>query len=52
VGEHGWGGAAGTEYWIDPREQLIGIHMKQFQPGFYFPDYADLRTAAYQAIVD
>ena len=52
VGEHGWGGAAGAEYWIDPREQLIGIHMKQFQPGSYFPDYANFRTAAYQAIVD
>jgi len=52
VGEHGWGGAAGTEYWIDPREQLIGIYMKQFQPGDYFMDYVKFRNAAYQAIVD
>ena len=51
-GEHGWSGAAGTHYWIDPQEEIIGIYMKQFQPGGYFQDVADFRTAAYQAIVD
>lgn len=52
VGEHGWSGAAGTYYWVDPQEQFIGIFMSQFQPGGYFPASADFRTAAYQAIDD
>jgi len=28
-GAFGWGGAAGTYYWVDPREQLIGLMMPQ-----------------------
>ena len=27
AGEFNWGGAAGTRFWIDPQEQLIGIFM-------------------------
>lgn len=52
VGEHSWGGAAGTYYWIDPAEALIGVFMVQFQPGGYFQAGADFRTAVYQAIDD
>ena len=32
VGEYNWGGAAGTRFWIDPQEQLIGIFMVQSIP--------------------
>jgi CubicO group peptidase (beta-lactamase class C family) len=32
VGSFGWGGAAGTHFWVDPHEQLIGILMVQLQP--------------------
>ncbi len=32
VGEYNWGGAAGTRFWIDPREDLIGIFMVQSLP--------------------
>jgi CubicO group peptidase (beta-lactamase class C family) len=32
VGEYLWGGAQGTYFWIDPREQLIAIFMSQ-RPG-------------------
>ncbi len=24
-GEYTWGGAAGTKFWVDPKEQLIGV---------------------------
>ena len=51
-GEYGWAGAAGTYFWIDPREELIGVSMIQFQPGGYHPVAQDFRVAAYQAIVD
>jgi len=29
VGEYGWSGAAGTTFWIDPKEQLYAIYMVQ-----------------------
>ena len=48
------GGFFYTKYWIDPREQLIGIMMAQFYPNaglkFFFPD--KVRIMGYQAIVE
>ncbi len=32
VGEYNWGGAAGTRFWIDPQENLIGVFMVQSIP--------------------
>ena len=29
VGEYGWSGAAGTTFWVDPKEQLLAIYMVQ-----------------------
>jgi CubicO group peptidase (beta-lactamase class C family) len=52
VGEHGWAGGASTYYWIDPKEELIGIVLTQFQPMGFHPVAPDFRTLAYQAIVD
>jgi len=52
VGEYGWEGAATTYFWVDPREELIGILMTQYQPGGFLPVASDFRVAAYQAIVD
>ena len=51
-GEFGWGGAASTYFWIDPREEFIGVQMAQFQPNGYHQIANDFRVAAYQAIVD
>jgi len=31
-GEYNWGGAAGTRFWIDPKENVIGIFMVQSIP--------------------
>jgi CubicO group peptidase (beta-lactamase class C family) len=31
-GTYGWGGAASTIFWIDPKEQMIGIFMVQITP--------------------
>jgi CubicO group peptidase (beta-lactamase class C family) len=33
VGEYRWGGAAGTAFWVDPREQMISVLMTQGAPG-------------------
>ena len=53
AGEYNWGGAAGTGFWVDPKEQLFAVMMTQTVPG---PaqrfDRALFRHAVYQAIVD
>jgi CubicO group peptidase (beta-lactamase class C family) len=52
VGNWGWGGAAGTRFWIDYQEELIGVLMIQFMPGGHYPVGTDLQVAVYQALVD
>jgi CubicO group peptidase (beta-lactamase class C family) len=32
IGRYGWGGAAGTRFWVDPQEELVGLFMIQFMP--------------------
>jgi CubicO group peptidase (beta-lactamase class C family) len=51
VGEIGWAGLAGTYFWIDPAEELIGIIMAQFMPDVYRAS-DDFRTLVHQAIID
>jgi CubicO group peptidase (beta-lactamase class C family) len=51
AGEFGWSGAAKTYYWVDPKEQLIGLFMTQSMMSFDLPEF-DLRALGYQAIVD
>jgi CubicO group peptidase (beta-lactamase class C family) len=33
VGEYRWGGAAGTAFWVDPKEEMIIVLMLQGAPG-------------------
>jgi CubicO group peptidase (beta-lactamase class C family) len=49
-GEYNWGGAAGTAFWIDPKEQMIGVFMTQVMPQRTVKD--QFKQLAYQAIVD
>jgi CubicO group peptidase (beta-lactamase class C family) len=51
-GGYGWGGAASTDFWIDPQEEFIGVSMAQYMPGGFHLVGADFRVTAYQAIVD
>jgi CubicO group peptidase (beta-lactamase class C family) len=32
VGSYSWGGAFYTSYWVDPRENLVGVFMSQARP--------------------
>ncbi|MCZ6643036.1 MAG: serine hydrolase [Gammaproteobacteria bacterium] len=51
-GEYYWGGAAGTWFWIDPRENLVFVGMIQ-QFGQGRPDVRSLsRRLTYQAILE
>ena len=53
AGEYTWGGAAGTGFWIDPKEQMVVILMTQNQPG---PargyDRQLFRQVVQQAVID
>ena len=50
VGEFGWGGAAGTEFWVDPAEELTVLFFTQVL--FAADDLrAELRRLVYQALV-
>ncbi len=51
AGEYNWGGAAGTRFWIDPQEQLIGVFMVQSIP--HRTRLANqFKLLTYQALVD
>jgi CubicO group peptidase (beta-lactamase class C family) len=51
TGEYNWAGAAGTIFWIDPKEQMIGVFMIQnFSDDFRKAQ--QFKQLAYQAIVD
>jgi CubicO group peptidase (beta-lactamase class C family) len=52
VGEFGWGGAYHTTYWVDPREELIVVHLTQLVPAGTVDDQAKVRALVYQALVD
>jgi CubicO group peptidase (beta-lactamase class C family) len=52
VGSYSWGGAANTTFWIDPKEELVGILMIQFMPPGTYPVNEDFHNLVYQAIDD
>jgi CubicO group peptidase (beta-lactamase class C family) len=53
-GRFGWDGAFGTSWWVDPKEQLVGVFMTQRRPDVLGlpPFLLDFWTAAYQLIDD
>jgi CubicO group peptidase (beta-lactamase class C family) len=52
AGEFGWGGAYHTTYWVDPREELVVVHLTQLVPAGDVDDQAKVRALVYQAIAD
>jgi CubicO group peptidase (beta-lactamase class C family) len=50
-GSYWWGGVANTFFWIDPKEELIGILMPQFAGGGYYPIQKEFQALTYQAIL-
>ena len=51
-GEYGWGGAAGTLFWIDPKEHMIGVFLTQILPSGENSGRDQFKRLAYQALVD
>ena len=50
-GSYFWGGAAGTIFWVDPEEDLVGLGMIQLM-GSPWPFREELRIAVYQTLTD
>ena len=50
-GNFGWSGAASTNFWVDPQEQLVGIITTQLMDNM-LPFGQDFRALTYQALVD
>jgi len=51
AGEYNWGGAAGTRFWVDPQENLIGLFMVQSLP-HRTRLAGEFKIMTYQAMVD
>lgn len=51
-GSYFWTGAFGTVFWVDPKEDLIGIMMEQVYPYSRLNIMPDMISMTYQAIVD
>jgi CubicO group peptidase (beta-lactamase class C family) len=52
VGEYGWSGAAGTTFWVDPKEQLVAIYMVQASEGDTRFLRSQFRTMVQAALID
>jgi CubicO group peptidase (beta-lactamase class C family) len=51
-GEYYWGGAAGTSFWIDPKEHLIGVFLIQVLPPTNIPAGEQFKRMAYLSLVE
>ena len=53
AGEYRWSGAAGTAFWVDPKERTVAVWMTQGQPGQRRAEDRDLfRQLVQAALVD
>jgi len=50
AGEFYWGGAAGTSFWIDPREKMIGVFLIQVLPPTNIPAGEQFKRMTYLAL--
>lgn len=50
-GEYNWGGMAGTYFWIDPVERIIGLYFVQ-RPPFVPQPPKTFKTLVYQALIE
>ena len=51
-GEHHWGGAASTFFWLDPVQDLYVIFLTQLMPSSTYPIRRELRVGVYQAMTE
>ena len=51
VGEYGWGGAASTTFWINPKEEMVVIFLTQLLPSSTYQVRRELRSLVYSALM-
>lgn len=51
AGEFRWGGAASTEFFIDPRENIVAVLSTQYMPSSAYPLREHMKALIYQALV-
>jgi len=51
-GQYGWSGAASTDFWVDPQEDLIGILLPQLMNNEQYRIKDEFQVLAYQALVE
>ncbi len=51
-GEHHWGGAASTFFWLDPKEDLFVIFLTQLLPSSTYPLRRELRVQINQTLTE
>ncbi|MDE2850221.1 MAG: serine hydrolase [Acidobacteriota bacterium] len=51
-GTYGWGGAASTDFLVDPEEDLVAMVLTQLLPTGTYPLRPTMEVLTYQAIVD
>lgn len=52
VGDFGWGGAASTNFTVDPAEDLSYVVMTQLMPSSTWPIRSQLKQLVFQSLVD
>ena len=51
-GTYGWGGAASTDFLVDPEEEIVAMVLTQLLPTGTYPLRPTMEVLTYQAIVD
>jgi CubicO group peptidase (beta-lactamase class C family) len=51
VGEYGWGGAASTVFWVNPKEEMVVIFLTQLLPSSTYQVRRELRSLVYSALM-
>lgn len=51
-GEYSWGGSASTDFWIDRKEQIVGLVMTQLVPTGCIPSRERFHQLVYQAVTE
>ena len=51
VGEYGWGGAASTVFWVNPKEEMVVIFLTQLLPSSTYQVRRSLRSLIYSSLM-
>ena len=51
VGEYGWGGAAPTVFWVNPKEEMVVIFLTQLLPSSTYQVRRELRSLIYSSLM-